>query len=130
MNVREKLSLCYYASSSIDKYKGLMLISSGVAFENFETAKTAILAELEACRRGEISENELESARRQILSSLRAIEDAPVQLDEYYCGNAILPCLNPRQLAEQVQRLGIDDLSRMAKKLRLDSIYFLKGVEA
>lgn len=130
VNVREKLSLCYYASSSIDKYKGLMLISSGVAFENFETAKSAILAELDACRRGEISEEELESARRQILSSLRAIEDAPVQLDEYYCGNAILPCPNPRQMAELVQKLGIDDLSRMAKKLWLDSIYFLKGVEA
>ena len=53
-----------------------------------------------------------------------------MQLDEFYCGNAILPCLNPRQLAEQVQQLGMEDLSRVAKKLRLDSIYFLKGVEA
>lgn len=130
VNVREKLSLCYYASSSIDKYKGLMLISSGVAFENYDTAKTAILGELEACRKGEISESELESARRQILSSLQAIADAPVQLDEFYCGNAILPSLSLEALSEKVQNLSVFDLAQAAQKLRLDSIYFLKGVEA
>ena len=129
VNVREKLSLCYYASSSIDKYKGLMLISSGIAFENYETAKAAILEEREACRRGEISELELAAARQQILSSLRANEDAPVQLDEFYCGNAILPGPTPRQLAERVRELTLEDLARVAGKLRLDSIYFLKGVE-
>ena len=30
VNVREKMSLCYYASSMLDKIKGLMLVSSGV----------------------------------------------------------------------------------------------------
>ena len=30
VNVREKLSLCYYASSAIEKNKGIMLISSGM----------------------------------------------------------------------------------------------------
>ena len=72
---------------------------------------------------------ELASARQQILSSLRAIEDAPVQLDEFYCGNAILPGPTPRQLAERVRELTLEDLARVAGKLRLDSIYFLKGVE-
>ena len=129
VNVREKRSLCYYASSSIDKYKGIMLLSSGIAFEDYETAKSAILEELEACRRGEITEQELDSARRQVLTSLQAIEDAPVQLDEFYCGQAILPSLSPRELAEQIAALDVADLSRIAKKLSLDSIYFLKGVE-
>lgn len=130
VNVREKLSLCYYASSSIDKYKGIMLISSGIASENYETARTAILAELEACRRGEISSEELESARRQVLSSLQAIQDAPVQLDEFYCGRAILPCADPAQLAETIGSLTAGELAQAAQKLSLDSIYFLKGVQA
>ena len=32
LNVREKLSLCYYASSGLMKYKDVMLVSSGVEF--------------------------------------------------------------------------------------------------
>ena len=67
LHVREERSLCYYASSSLEKYKGLMVVNSGVDFAQFETARDAILAELDACRRGEISDYELESARKQCL---------------------------------------------------------------
>ena len=54
MNVREKRSLCYYASSGADTQKGLLLVSSAVNFENFGAAREEILAQLEAMRRGEI----------------------------------------------------------------------------
>ena len=32
LNVREKRSLCYYASSNLEKMKGLLLVSSGIEF--------------------------------------------------------------------------------------------------
>ena len=51
MNVREKLSLCYYASSAVILRKGLMIVSSGISFENFEAAKAEILAQLEAVKK-------------------------------------------------------------------------------
>ena len=54
LNVREKLSLCYYASSAMEKMKGLILVSSGIEFDKFQTARDEILAQLEAIRRGEI----------------------------------------------------------------------------
>ena len=58
VNVREKRSLCYYASSAVEKFKGLMIVSSGISFDQYETARDAILAELDACRRGEITPEE------------------------------------------------------------------------
>ena len=130
MNVREKLSLCYYASSAVEKYKGLMLVSSGIEFDKYETAKTAILGELEACRRGEISEAELESARRGILSALRAALDVPARLDDYYIGNAIAGGDSVEALIEKITRLSKDDLVRAAQRIRTDTVFFLEGVEA
>ena len=44
MNVREKLSLCYYASSTLEKMKGLILVSSGIEFDKFQQARDEILA--------------------------------------------------------------------------------------
>jgi len=129
-NVREKLSVCYYASSSIDKYNGTMVISSGIAFENYELAKKAILDELEACKRGEISENEIESARGQVLSALKMTMDAPTRLDDYYIGMALTDCVDIPELMEQIAALTIDQLAQAAQKLTLDTIFFLKGVEA
>lgn len=130
VNVRENRSLCYYASSSIEKYKGVMIVSSGVAFENYQTAKDAILAELDACRAGDISEQELESARRQTLSSFRAALDAPVQLDDFYIGAAIAGGADIPALMERIAALTAEDVAAAARKLTLDTVYFLKGVEA
>ena len=50
LNVREKLSLCYYASSMLDKVKGLMVVSSGVEFAQFDRAQEAgeLIKEVEA----------------------------------------------------------------------------------
>ena len=39
MNVREKLSLCYYASSGVDVHKGIMKVSSGVDFARRQEAQ-------------------------------------------------------------------------------------------
>lgn len=130
VKVREKLSLCYYASSSLDKYKGVMLVSSGIAFENYETAKRAILGELDACRRGEITDQELESARRQMLSAFRSAMDSPAQLDDLCLGRAVCGGDDLPALAEKLQALTADDLAAAARGITLDTVYFLRGVEA
>ena len=128
-NVREKRSLCYYASSSYNRFKSVMLISAGIDFENYEVTKTAILEELEACRRGDITSEELEAARTQLLSALRTAMDAPNRLDDFFIGQAIVPTPDLPQQMERIKRLTVDDLVAVANRLSLDTIYFLKGVE-
>lgn len=129
VNVREKRSLCYYASSSIDKYKGVMLVSSGISSENYEVAKTAILQELEDCKNGLISDEELESARRQVLSALRAAMDMPTRLDDFYCGMAVSGGDDLPVLMQKITKVTREEVSRAARKLTLDTIYFLEGTE-
>ncbi len=129
-NVREKLSLCYYASSSFDKYNGVMIVSSGIAFENYELAKKAILDELEACKRGEITQEELDMAKNQIISSLKMAMDAPTRLDDYYIGMALIDCADIPELMAQVDSLGVKELAATAQRLKVDTIFFLKGEEA
>lgn len=129
VNVREKLSLCYYASSSLEKNKGILQVASGIEFEQYETAKNAILQELEACRRGEITDEELFSAREQILSALRSAMDSPVRLDDYYMSCLDEHAPDMEALIEQVRALTKEDVVRAAQKLTTDTIYFLKGAE-
>ena len=75
MNVREKLSLCYYASATLEKMKGLVLVSSGIEFDKYQTAKDEILAQLEAVRQGEIEDWELEGSRRTLIGACQATLD-------------------------------------------------------
>ena len=130
-NVREKQSLCYYAAASLERFKGFMLVSSGIDFEQFETAKAAILREWKACCDGVISETELSSAKTQLISSLQALEDSPAQMDESYLGQAI--CGVWRDITdrmEDIRAVTVDDVSAAAQRLVLDTVYFLEGAEA
>src|SRR5690606_27633952 len=50
--VREENSLAYYISSTVLKYKSLMLIDSGIEFENFEQTVDIINKQLEDLKAG------------------------------------------------------------------------------
>ena len=131
VKVREELSLCYYAGTSIEKFKGVMFVSSGVESANFETAKKEILRQLEQCREGNISAYEFDSAKRLILSELKTAADSPGRLDDFYVGNAAAGIDGTVEtLAEQVAAVTVEDVVAAAQRVTLDSIYFLKGAEA
>lgn len=128
LHVREEQSLCYYAGSAVEKFKGILTVSSGIESENCQIAKEAILEQLDACRRGEIETEELESARRQILSSLRMAMDSPGRLDDFCLGQTILSLDGGmEQLMEAVSHVTKDQVVAAAEKLSLDTVYFLRG---
>ena len=130
LNVREKLSLCYYASSALVIRKGLLLVSSGVAFENFGAARDEILAQLEAIRNGEITDEEMEWARRGVASDLRAMLDSPGELEGFWLAQALDGLdYGPEALAELVGEVTKEQVVAVAKSVVCDLIYFLRGRE-
>lgn len=130
MNVREKLSLCYFASSSLDKQKGLMLVSSGIEFDKYDQAREEILAQFQACVKGDFTDQELEAARRAVVSSLTACEDSQGLLEFYWQAQAAAGlCQKPDELAEAVEQVTRDQVVELAGKMELDAVYFLKGKE-
>ena len=131
LNIREKQSLCYYASSSLDKFKGIMVVGSGIEFEKYQVARDGILNQLELCRRGEITLDELEAARNYLISALHTGKDSPGRLDDYAIGQAIAGCSGTMEtLAEQIEAVTLDQVIEAANTLTLDTVYFLKGVTA
>ena len=129
LNVREKLSLCYYASSQLEKFKGLMLVFSGVEFDKREAAQSEILAQLEKCRRGEIEPWELEAARRSGVNSLKSMLDSQGRMEDFWLGLAVEPGDGPEDLAARLEQVTVEQVAAAARRVRLDSIYFLKGKE-
>lgn len=128
MNVREKLSLCYYASSTVDTHKGIMLVSSGVDFDKVDEAKSEMLAQLEAVKSGDISDEELEAARRSVASDLRACLDSQGELEGFYLANTIDGLeFSPDELAALVCDVSREDVIKIASSVVLDAEYFLRG---
>jgi len=131
LNVREKLSLCYYASSMMDKHKGVMLVASGVDFAKFDTALEEILAQLDSIKRGEVSDWEFTSAKRTVITSIRSALDRPGGLEELYF-DSILSTVHydPVTLGDMVEAVTLERVLTCASGIKTDSVYLLSGKEA
>lgn len=131
LKIREEQSLCYYANSSVDKFKGVMVIGSGIEFDRYEVARDGILEQLDLCKKGDITEEELESARNYLISALRTGNDSPGRLDDYAISQSIAGKSGTMaDLAKQLQAVNMEQVVEAANSLTLDTVYFLKGVEA
>ncbi|MBQ4527030.1 MAG: insulinase family protein [Clostridia bacterium] len=129
-NVREKLSLCYYAYSRLDKYNSLMLIGSGIEFDNYQKTRDAICEEIENVKSGNFTDDELEVAKEYIISSYRSYEDTPALLVDYYISLTYTPSLKTlSQASECVRSVTKDDVLKAFENVRLDTVYFLNGKE-
>jgi predicted Zn-dependent peptidase len=132
LNVREKASLAYYAYARLEKYKGLMIISSGIEIENYKKALDIMLEQLDEMKRGIISSQELDFSKKALITSLRSIMDSPQQLTDYYLSNAILKKHSTiDQLIESINAAEMNQVVEIAQRINLDTIYFLanKGMK-
>ncbi len=131
LNVREKLSLCYYCSSSYDRYTGTMTVSSGIENKNREIAELAILAELEDIRNGRISDIELSAAKKSILNNYRQFSDSPYDLQAFYFNRGFFGFTEDIETAiKRVSAVSAQDISELAKKTVHDSLFFVEGASS
>ena len=131
LNVREKLSLCYYALSLYHRQKRLITVSSGIEFENFQKAYDEIMAQLDAVRKGDLEDWELEGARSTLLNAYASMGDSQGKLENFYLGQAATgQTETPEELAKQVRDVTPERIFRAMETVKLDTVYFLKGKEA
>ena len=130
MNVRERLSLCYYASSAVESLKGMLVVSSGVEFDSMDRAQQEILDQLEAVKRGDFTDDELESARQAVVNVYKSAIDSRAQLESQYLTAAVsgvqvaLP-----ELAAEAEQVTREQVAAVAQRVKLDTVYRLVGKE-
>lgn len=131
LKIREEQSLCYYANSSVDKFKGIMVIGSGIEFDHYQQARDGILQQLDQCKQGNITQEEVESARNYLISALRTGKDSPGRLDDYAISQAVAGKTGSMDdVSDKLRHVTMDQIVEAANTLQLDTVYFLKGVEA
>ena len=130
LNVREKLSLCYYASSQYARSKGILTVSSGIETKDYDRALEEILRQLKAVQEGEWEDWELPGARSTILSSLQAMTDGQGAMENWFLGqNATGETETPAELAARLREVTPERIMAAAQSIQLDTVYFLKGKE-
>lgn len=130
-NVREKASLAYYAFSRLDKFKGLMIVSSGIEIKNRDQALEIMLRQLEEIKKGNISDYEFESTLKTIETSVTSLKDSQMQIVDFYLSQTVAGTADSfEDVIGKVKRVKREDIVAVAGRIRLDMIYFLTASEA
>lgn len=130
MTIREQMSLCYDISSSYHGSKGILTVSAGIDNSMDAAVKEEVLHQLQLCRQGNITAQELDAAKQALLSQLRSTHDSPGSIEGYYATSALsgLP-LSLEEYARQVEQATISQIAAAAEKMQLHTVYFLKGAD-
>lgn len=128
MEIREKQSLCYDIGSGFYGSKGILTVSAGIDCQHDELVKGEILRLLKECAEGDISSEELTAAKQALISQLRGTHDSPGAIEAYYATAALSGMkYSPKAYMAAVEQVRAEDVARVAKTLKLHTVYFLRG---
>lgn len=128
MQVREAQSLCYNIQSVYTAGNGILTVEAGVDAADGEKARSEILRQLSLCCNGEITEEELNAAKKAFSSSLSAVMDSPSALEGYYTSairNGI--CLDTEKRIREVEQVTVSEVAAAARTVSLHSSFYLEG---
>lgn len=127
-NVREKMSLCYYCSSSYQHLTSSLFVDSGVETENLERAEQEILHQLALLQQGELDEEELLSAKLALCNSFRSVGDSLGAVENWNLGQVFEDApFTPEEAAERIMRITTDEIVSAARRVKPAAVFALKG---
>ncbi|MBR0423624.1 MAG: insulinase family protein [Clostridia bacterium] len=128
LNVREKLSLCYYCNSRYNASKGIILIESGVEQQNIEKAKKEILEQIKDIQLGNFSDSQFEETKLYLKQSMKKIQDNIEVLGNWYLLQTFDDIKkSPEESIKEIENVSREDVINAALKISLDTIYILSG---
>lgn len=128
MNVREKESLAYYASSSYASQYGLLFVVSGIEPANEEKARQLIAEQLKVMQNGEITDLELAQTKAMLINQLKEALDSPrgqIEIFDQY--KALDEPFNLDTWTARWQSVSKEDVQKVAQDIKLEATYFLCG---
>ena len=127
LNIREKLSLCYYCASRYDKLKGIVIVDSGVEKENIERTVKEINHQLDEMKQGNITDFEISSAKLAIINGYKSIQDSVSGMESWYIGQMLdKKILTVDECVDILNNVDKETIVRLANTIKLDTIYLLQ----
>jgi predicted Zn-dependent peptidase len=128
LNVREKKSLCYYCYSSLHSATGTIKVGCGIDHQKKDEAQSEIAAQLDAMKCGDFTNEEMETARKTLLSGIRQTNDSPASIEAFAFRRLLAGVSgNMDSCRDAIMNVTAEDVVRVADKVVLDTVYFLNG---
>ncbi|MCI8497182.1 MAG: insulinase family protein, partial [Clostridiales bacterium] len=130
LNVRERLSLCYYCAARYDRQKGILLVESGVEEENAKKAEEEILRQLDRIKADDFEQDTFDFTVLSMKNSFETMSDSQSTLAAWYAGQLLdAQMLSPQEASRRIEKVTRQQVVEAAKGTVLDTVYLLTGEE-
>lgn len=127
MNVREKLSLCYYCDAVISDVKATVIISSGLDIGNLDKARVEINKQIEALANGDFTDEELNAAKLHLADAYLSNYDSKMDIETWYFYQFIRGSSDsPEDKGGKIMALTRQDVMDAARSYKLDTVFVMK----
>lgn len=126
-NVREKAHLAYVASSSYLRHKNNIFVNCGIEIANYEKALELIKKQIEDMKNGDFTQEDIENSKKGIIATIKSIDDEQDTAISYYYGQELGQAkVSLEEYQEKIEKIQKDDIVNIAKKVSINTIYFLR----
>ena len=127
-NVREKESLAYTASSNYSHYISNIFVNCGIEIDNFQKAVDIIKKQIEDMKNGDFSDEDIENAKKVIVSNIVSIDDEQDTEIIYFLGQELSGNnVSLDEYMEKVQAVNKEQVHKIAENVNINTIYFLRN---
>ncbi|MBM7711966.1 EF-P 5-aminopentanol modification-associated protein YfmF [Enterococcus xiangfangensis] len=129
MNVREKAGLAYYASSSLDTFRGYLQVQTGINGDNREKALHLINEQLLELQAGNFTELAFQQTKAMLKNHyLLGLDSMQNTIETTYLAHWLPQSkLTDEEWLRHLMAVTPQDVQKVAKKIRLQAIFFLDG---
>jgi len=129
LNVREKHSLAYYASSSIDPFRGFISVQTGIDSSNRERVLRLVNEQLKNMTAGEFSDELLEQTKKMLINQyLLSSDNQRSVVEQYYLfSNVPYADLPQEEWMSKMNAVTKEDVQDVATGINLQAVYFMEG---
>ena len=125
--VREKASLAYSAGSSYVRYKSNIFIKCGIEIKNYEKAMEIIRKQLEDMKNGVFTDEDIENAKKGIISGIISIDDEQDTEITYFFGQELTNTkMSLEEYMNKIEKVTKEDIIKIANSVSINTVYFLK----
>ena len=126
--VREKASLAYTAGSNYIRYKSNIFIKCGIEIKNYQKAMEIIQKQLEDMKNGMFTDEDMENAKKGIISVIKGIDDEQDTQITYLFGHEITNINTTEdEYIKRINNVTKEDIIKVAQSIAINTVYFLKN---
>ena len=129
MNVREKASLAYYASSSFDTFRGYLQVQTGINSDNRQKVLRLIEEQLLELQAGNFTDLAFQQTKAMLKNHyLLGLDSMQNAIETTYLAQWLPQSkLTDEEWLRRLAAVTPKDVQKVAKKIRLQAIFFLDG---